>query len=173
MVKHLLLFLTLLSSSPVCMAGAKPAENNRFRTELLALIETSKMLEGFEMLKDVELTTGMWNCKKLLQDFVPVVTVEGYNPVRPLRVEAASSNSHATEDVRQLIAQGLEGYEMKDSDKDKSIKIDKALYSRKVVFTKQEQFVLSRITVLYKAHEFRSLLLIVEAFPIVHPNMEG
>lgn len=155
------------------MAGSKPTQSTQFRTDLLALIETSKMLEGFEMLKDVELTTGMWNCKKPLHDFVPVVTVEGDNPVRPLRIEATSSTPRATEDIRQLIAKGLEGYEMKDSDKDKSIKIDKSLYSRKVVFTKREQFVLSRITILFRAHEFESKLLIVEAFPIVHPNMEG
>ncbi len=169
--RFFIVVLAALMSGIVCFGKVQPEKRTQLHNDLMELIEVSKQQSGFDSLKDVELTTGVWNCKLQLDGFLPVVKTEDNNPIEPSQVLAESVTPGAKKAIDVLVAKGLAGYEMKDSDRDRSIIFDKAKYSRKVIFTKREQFVLSRVSVFFKAHQFESVNILVEAFPIVHPKV--
>jgi len=151
------------------MADAKKmpkpkAVQSRFRTELTGLVDISRKPGGLESLKQVELTTGRWSCNKELEGFVPVVEVNAWHPADRLQLLATSVKPVGQHHAEMLLQQGIPGYTMRDSDKDKTVAIDRTTYSRKVVFTKVDNYVESTVTIAFKAHNYNTVEILVEAW---------
>lgn len=167
-MKPLYLAIALLLAPLVSDARKTPSVKqpvqSKFRAELFGIVNTSAKPDGFEAMKQVELTTGRWACRKELEGFLPVVEVNGQHPADRLQVYAVSVTPAAQKNVKMLLLQGLPGYDMRDSDKDKSVPVDRSKYSRKVVFHKTDKFVESTITVAFNAHQYNSVELLVEAW---------
>ncbi len=161
-------FLLALAAVPI-IADAKKTPRvkkveSRFRTELAGIVDVSKRPGGFESLKQVELTTGRWTCNRELEGFVPVVEVNAWHPADRLQILATSVKPVAQQHAQMLLVQGIPGYTMRDSDKDKTVAIDRTLYSRKVVFSKRDKYVESTVTVAFKAHNYNTVEILVEAW---------
>ncbi|MCF8450320.1 MAG: hypothetical protein K9G49_10670 [Taibaiella sp.] len=144
--------------------GAKPAVTSKFRNDLNALIRATSVPSGFESLKQMELSRGVWRCKQDLDGFLPVVEEEAYNPASELQVSAISVSPKALSNVNLLVLKGIPGYTMKDSDKDKTMQIDRTKELRRVVFTKVNGEVTSVVTLIFVAHQYASVQLLVEAW---------
>lgn len=166
-MKKLCLLLAVISAPFLSGAKGKPKpglEQSRFQKELSGIVDISKRPGGFEALKQVELTTGRWSCNRELDGFIPVVEVNAWHPADRLQVLATSAKPIATQHARMLLLHGLPGYTMRDSDRDASIPIDKAIYTRKVVFTKSDNYIESTVTVAFKAHNLNTVEIVVEAW---------
>ncbi len=81
-------------------------------------------------------------------------------------VSAVSVRPSAKNNVRMLLLKGLPGYKMKDSDTDKTVRIDPASELRRVVFTKTDKFVVSTVTVIFNAHQYNSTTIRVESWEV-------
>jgi hypothetical protein len=79
-------------------------------------------------------------------------------------VSAISVSPTARNNVKMLLLKGLPGYTMKDSDVDKTMLTDKSEYLRKVVFTKKERSIESVVTVLFIAHKYETIQIVIEAW---------
>jgi hypothetical protein len=164
MRNQLTFLIVFLGISLTSVGKGKAGSGSKFNRELHKMIEVANMPSGFDSLKYVELSRGVWNCKLELDGFLPVVEEALYNPVCRLLVSAESVNSIAKGHVKMLLINGLPGYKVQDSETDKTVPIDRTKESRKVVFTKKEQFVTSVVTVIFNAHQYRSVTLRVESW---------
>jgi hypothetical protein len=166
-MKKLCLLLAIIAVPLLSDAKGKPkpkVEQSRFQKELSGIVDMSKRPGGFESLKQVELTTGRWSCNRELEGFIPVVEVNGWHPADRLQLLATSVKPVARQHAQMLLLHGLPGYIMRDSDKDASVSIDKAIYARKVVFTKSDNYMESTVTVAFKAHNLNTVEILVEAW---------
>jgi len=159
-----ILFTGADSSAKARPKRTAPVIESRFRSNLFNIIRVSRRPDGFESLKQVELRTGVWNCKMELEGFLPVVELNSFHPADRLQVDAVSVSPAAQRNAKMLLLKGIPGFAMKDSDKDKTVPIDKAMHSRKVVFSKRENHVESTVTVAYNAHQYNSVQITVEAW---------
>ena len=167
MMKKLFFMLAVVAAPCIAQAGKTPrvkSVQSRFRIELTGIVDISKRPGGLESLKEVELTTGRWSCNKEQEGFEPVVEVNAWHPADRLQVLATSVKPVAQQYVQMLLMQGIPGYTMRDSDKDKTVPIDRTMYSRKVVFSKKDNYVESTVTVAFKAHLYNTVEILVEAW---------
>ncbi len=161
------LIVSLIVSILVCTAGfarVQPEVTSKFRSNLYALIRASKKPSGFDSLKQNELGRGLWNCRLELEGFLPVVEENEYHPASRLEVSAVSVTPAAMKNVRMLVLKGIPGYTMRDSDADKTVPVDRTRESRRVVFTRKDANVESTVTVIYNAHQYASVQLMIEAW---------
>jgi hypothetical protein len=147
-----------------CIGKVREQPVSRFRADLSALIRVANKPSGFDSLKYIELSRGVWNCKLELQGFIPTVEEQLYHPASRLMVSAVSVSPSAQQNIKMLLLKGLPGYTMKDSDTDKTVDIDRTKQSRKVVFTKTERSVTSTVSVIFNAHQYSSITLEIEAW---------
>lgn len=166
-MKKLCLLLAVITVPVLSHAGKSPKSKvvqSRFRTELTGLVDISRRPGGLESLKQVELTTGRWSCNRELEGFIPVVEANAWHPADRLQLLATSVKPVGQRHAEMLLIQGIPGYTMRDSDKDRTMLFDRTLYSRKVVFTKKDNYVESTITVAFKAHNYNTVEIVVEAW---------
>jgi len=167
MMKKLCLLLAVIAAPVLSEAKKAPKAKvvqSRFRTELTGLVDLSRKPGGLESLKQVELTTGRWSCSRELEGFIPVVEVNSWHPADRLQLLATSVKPVGQRHAEMLLQQGIPGYTMRDSEKDKTVAIDRTVYARKVVFTKVDNYVESTVTVAFKAHNYNTVEILVEAW---------
>lgn len=165
MMKNIIyLLLALICNTGVSQAKVQRAVNSKFSTELKKIILVANKPSGFDSLKYIELSTGVWNTRLELDGFLPMVVLDPIHPADRHLLSAVSVTPAAHKNIKLLLLKGLPGYTMKDSDTDKSVALNTALEARKVIFRRVDKFVTSTVTIVYKAHEYNSILLTVEAW---------
>ncbi|GAA4470202.1 hypothetical protein GCM10023093_31050 [Nemorincola caseinilytica] len=166
-MRRLFLFCILVSSLTVIGRSkvARPVVS-RFRSDLSAIVRTAAHPSGFDELKNIEMVTGVWDCRLGLDGFLLTIVLDQYHPADRWLVRAESVTPAAARNVRMLLLKGLPGYTMKDSDTDKTVAIDRTRHSRKVVFTRKDRFTESTITVLFNAHQYASLTMLIESWSL-------
>jgi len=161
-IYYLIWVLVLLAT--VSVAKEQRTVNSKFSIELRRIIYVANKPSGFDSLKYTELSTGIWNTRMELDGFLPLVELDPIHPADRHLVTAVSITPTAHKNIKLLLLKGLPGYSMKDSDNDKSIVLNTATETRKVIFKRVDKFVTSRVTIVFKAHEYNSIKLIIEAW---------
>jgi hypothetical protein len=156
--RYALLFLVLLNSG-FLFAGAPIS---KFRTDLASLLHAANTVSGFDSLKGTELSLTEWTCNQELDGFITTVR-EQQNPLHRLYITAQSVQPVAGKHIDVLVKNGLAGYQKWDSDKDKSVVIDRTYESRKLVFTRSEKNTDIIVTIKFLAHTDNSVELTVES----------
>jgi hypothetical protein len=148
----------------VANAKVQHPVNSKFSIELRRIIYVANKPSGFDSLKYTELSTGIWNTRMELDGFLPLVELDPIHPADRHLVTAVSITPAAHKNIKLLLLKGLPGYSMKDSDTDKSVVLNTATEARKVVFKRIDKFVTSTVTVVFKAHEYNSIKITIEAW---------
>lgn len=150
---------------------AKTVVISRFQTQLQSIINTANGQQGMDALKHTELVTGIWDCSKELEGFLPTIVLDQYHPADRLILKAETINaSAATRNVRTLIQHGLPGYKLRDSDKDKTMPVDRTLHSRTVTLTRRDRYKETIVTFHFNAHRQESITIFVETFALHLPS---
>jgi hypothetical protein len=166
-------FAVLILCLAICSTGfarvkhrkpQTPVFTSRFQSNLNNILRVSKKPSGFDSLKQSELSNGVWNCRIELDGFLPVVEENAFHPARRLEVSAVSVTPAAFKHARMLVLKGIPGYTMRDSDNDKTVAYDKQKESRRVVFKRVEKFCESTVTLIYNAHQYGSVEMLIEAW---------
>lgn len=145
-------------------AKEQPQVQSKFSIELRRIIYVANKPSGFDSLKHTELSTGIWNTRMELDGFLPLVELDPIHPADRHMVTAVSVTPAAHKNIKLLLLKGLPGYTMKDSETDKSVVLNTATEARKVIFRRVTQYVTSTVTIVFKAHEYNSIKITVEAW---------
>ena len=156
--------LVMVSFVNIANAKVQHSVNSKFSIELRRIIYVANKPSGFDSLKYTELSTGIWNTRFELDGFLPLVELDPIHPADRHLVTAISITPAAHKNIKLLLLKGLPGYSMKDSDSDKSVVLNTATEARKVVFKRVDKFVTSTVTVVFKAHEYNSIRITIEAW---------
>lgn len=170
MKRVLLLSLALVALAPTGFSKAKGSRSKvktvatpRFQSQLMAIINTANGQQGMDALKHTEIVTGVWDSKIELDGFITTIVLDQYHPADRWMVKAESVNAAtAISNVRTLIQHGLRGYSLRDSDKDKTLEIDRTRHSRKVTLSRHDRYKETTITILFNAHRHNSVTMYVE-----------
>ncbi len=119
-----------------------------FRRQLNAMARTAGLPGGFESMKQTEVATGMWTCNRDLEGFLPMIQVQAGNPNDRLILSATSVDQRAQTHVKDMELNGLPGFQLKDSDQDKSLQFDRTKYNRIIKYTRTDK-VSSIVVTLY------------------------
>ncbi len=164
MKKIFYLLWVMVMVSGICNAKVQGAVNSKFSTELRRIIYVANKPSGFDSLKYTELSTGIWNTRMELDGFLPLVELDPIHPADRHLVTAVSITPAAQTNIKLLLLKGLPGYTMKDSETDKSVILNTATEARKVIFKRVNKFVTSTVTIVFKAHEYNSIKITIEAW---------
>lgn len=170
MKRVLLLSLALVALAPTGFSKAKGSRSKvktvakpRFQSQLMAIINTANGQQGMDALKHTEIVTGVWDSKIELEGFLSTIVLDQYHPADRLMLRAEAINAAtATRNVRTLIQHGLHGYTLRDSDKDKTLEVDRTLHARKVTLSRRDRYKETIITILFHAHQHHSITMYVE-----------
>ena len=142
---------------------AKTAVVSRFQSQLVSIINTANGQQGMDALKHTEIVTGVWDSKIELEGFISTIVLDQYHPADRWMLKAESVKATtATSNVRTLIQHGLRGYTLRDSDKDKTMQVDRSIHSRKVTLTRHDRYKETIVTILFNAHQHNSVTMYVE-----------
>jgi hypothetical protein len=163
MKKLFSLFILLCAVHFSGIGKTKPVVVSKFRKQLTTITRVAGRPSGFDSLKHTELVSGVWTVRTELDGFLPTIIYDEFHPAGRLLMKAESVTPAALQHVRMLTLKGLPGYKMVDSDMDKTIEIDRTTESRKVIFTRKERFTETVITVIYNAHSYSSVTMLIES----------
>lgn len=163
MTKSYILSAILLLLLPFSVVHANPAAKTKFQADLAALTRAATETMGFDSLKGTELARGEWTCKLELEGFLTTIKEKENDPRGILYISAASVSPVAYKYANMLALNGLKGYTMRDSDKDRTVAIDKSTTMRKLIFSRREKYVTVTITVLFVAHEDNAVQINIDA----------
>lgn len=158
-----LLWFMVLFVNAANAKGQAPA-NYKFSTELRRIIYVANKPSGFDSLKHTELSTGIWNSRLELDGFLPLVELDPIHPADKHIVTAVSVTPAAHKNIKLLLLKGLPGYVMKDSQTDKSVALNTSTEARKVIYKREDKFVTSTVTIVFKAHEYNSIKITIESW---------
>lgn len=161
--------VALLASVSFCTSGdarsvAETRTQPKFYKQLEAIIRVVSKPGGFELLKEGELARGMWNCSLPLEGFIPVVETAPGDPRGKLVVMATSVLPKAYQHAQGMVLNGLRGFELKDSQTDKDVKLDPATEERKLVLSHDERYSHTVVTVTFVAHRYNSVRIAIESW---------
>ena len=165
-MKKLLLSIVCLAALNGYGKGGSTLPMNGFQRQVSAIAGVTPGQQGVDVLKQTEIVSGVWSCNRQLEGFLPTVVLDQYHPADRWLVRAESVTPGALQQVRMLIQRGLPGYTQRDSDKDKTLEVDRARHSRKVVFTSKDRYAITTVTVLINAQQPATATMLIESLAV-------